>query len=79
MSSGHETTGREVAKNIVIAALVLIVGYLCTVIVKIENERYAMAVGMCYDKTRQLPDLACVSKAQTRTSPFWHLFYAIVD
>jgi hypothetical protein len=60
-------------------ASVLVIVWLSAALVRVENERYAMAVGMCFDKAVQLPDLACVKKVQTRTAWWWHLFYALTN
>ncbi len=57
-------------------AAVLIV-WLSAALVRVENERNALAVGMCWDDARKLPDLACIEKSQTRTAWWWHLFYAL--
>lgn len=64
-------------KNIAIAILCVTALYLCAVIIKLENQRYALSIGMCQDKSRGLPDMACISKAETRTSPIWHLVHAL--
>ncbi len=52
-------------------------------LVKVENERYALFVGMCYEKDTladsRLIDLKCLSKVETRTSWVWHLFYALTS
>lgn len=66
-------------RNITILFLMLTVAYLCAVIIRIENERYAMAIGMCFNKQLGVPDLSCVRKAETRTSPLWHLYFAIAN
>lgn len=36
-----------------------------------------MQVGMCWNDTLKLPDLACMEKVETRTAWYWHLFYAL--
>ena len=58
-----------------------VVVYETVVIVRIENQRYAMLIGMCRDRTNAVlpPDPACVATVQTRTSPWWHLWYALTD
>ncbi len=73
-----------------VLALFAVVVVLCVVIVKIENERYALFVGICpnihslAESPTSLGDLkkdpvAFLQRVQTRTSPLWHLFYAIRD
>ena len=52
-------------------------------LVKVENERYALFVGMCYKKDTppelRSIDFQCLSKVETRTSWVWHLFYALTS
>lgn len=62
------------AKNISIAALVILAAFLASVIIRLENENYAMQVGLC-----KPADFKCLSTVQTRTSPLWHLFYAVTN
>ncbi len=67
-------------KNIVIAILLLICIGFSFVIVKVENQRYALEVGMCREKANPiLIDHRCLDTVQTRTSWMWHLLYAIKD
>ena len=55
------------------------------VIVRIENENYALLVGLCgqnatvADPTTILERNRCLEVVETRTSPFWHLYYALSD
>ena len=52
-------------------------------LVKVENERYALFVGMCDKKDSppelRLIDFQCLSKVETRTHWVWHLFYALTS
>ena len=64
-------------ERISLAVAVLLIVWLSAALVRVENERYAMQVGMCWNDTMKLPDLACIEKAQTRTAWYWHLFYAL--
>jgi hypothetical protein len=66
---------------------------LSAVVVKIENQRYALLVGVCPSGTEfheallakgpsaigdaKTDPAACLKNVQTRTSPLWHIFYAI--
>lgn len=59
-------------------AAVLIV-WLSAALVRVENERYALQMGMCWNESLRLPDLTCVEKSQTRTGWWWHLFHALTD
>jgi hypothetical protein len=68
---------------LLIALLVIV--WLSASLVRVENQRYAMQVGMCEDKVllekvQQIGwDYACLSKVETRTNWMWHLFYALTD
>lgn len=64
-------------ERIGLAVAVLLIVWLSAALVRVENERYAMQVGMCWNDTLKLPDLTCIEKAQTRTAWYWHLFYAL--
>lgn len=68
-------------KNAVIVVLLLVIVFLCDRLVRAENQRYAMLVGMCTrPETPLLPiNMTCLETAQTRTSWFWHLYYAVTD
>lgn len=71
------------AKNITIALLLLLTIWLGAVIVRLENFHYANTVGMCgefkpSDPLQTIPRHNCLHQAKTRTSAFWHLFYAVV-
>ena len=61
--------------GLTISILLVVIIYLLTVIVRIENERYAMSLGMCAGIVA--PDASCLSKVKSRTNPLWHLFYAL--
>lgn len=56
---------------------VLLIVWLSTALVRVENERYAMQLGMCWNELLRLPDPVCIQKAETRTAWYWHLVYAL--
>jgi hypothetical protein len=60
-----------------LATLILII-WLTVSLVRVENQRYAMQVGMCKDDVVGW-DYSCMSKVETRTSWFWHLLYALTN
>ena len=68
-------------KNIIILVLATLVAFLADRVVRLENQRYAMEIGMCarasYPGGLQLPDPKCLETVQTRTSWLWHLRYAM--
>ena len=63
-----------------IAVLLLLIVFLCSRIVHIENQRYALFLGMCASPPEDArPALRCLETVQTRTSPLWHLYYALTN
>ena len=66
-------------KNILVASLLVIIVFLCAVIVHVENERYAMFIGLCYDENRKMADPKCLEKVKTRTGWQYHLINAVAD
>jgi hypothetical protein len=58
-----------------LAALCL---WLSVTLVRVENQRYALTLGMCRH-TLGLVDVSCLAKTQTRSSWFWHLFYSLTS
>ena len=78
------TLGRTMTKTHwgLLFALLIIV-WLSVSLVRVENQRYAMLIGMCEDKvllaaTKQTSwDHTCLKTVETRTSWIWHLTYAL--
>lgn len=72
------------AKNVVMVVLALAVFVLARAVIRLENYRYANAVGFCREYTTKDP-LQLVQRdrslenTQTRTNGLWHLFYALTD
>lgn len=59
-----------------IAILLVLIFWLGAALVRAENERYAMYVGLCkYDPLTLIGK--CLENVQTRTAWWWHLFYAL--
>jgi hypothetical protein len=65
-------------KNVLIVILVAACVYLASVVVEVENQRYALQIGMCKDEIGHT-DNKCLAGVETRTGWWWHLFYAITD
>lgn len=63
-------------RSTLLMALAVIVVWMAVALARVENERYALALGMC-----RLPsgmaDSACLARAETRTSWAWHIWYAL--
>lgn len=67
-------------KNAIIVVLILLVALLADRVVRIENQRYALYTNLCkYDPANPTVRWDCLEKAQTRTSWFWHLYYAVTE
>jgi len=61
--------------SLLIACLLIV--WLSAALVRVENQRYALSIGMCRDTATGFIDFACLDKVQTRTAWWWHLFYAL--
>jgi hypothetical protein len=69
-----------VTKNIVIGAMLLAIIFLSASLVRIENQRYALSMGMCPASVVGLPpNMACIAKTETRVGWWWHLYYAVTN
>ena len=44
---------------------------------RVENERYALTLGMCWDRTIGVADPKCLQEVETRTSWVWHVVYGL--
>jgi len=64
------------AALIVVSLLLVLV---TTALIRVENERYALSIGMCWDKQLGVGDWRCLQSVQTRTGWVWHVFYAVAD
>ena len=72
------------AKNLLIAALAVCTLYLAAVAARLENYHYASFLGMCAQYKVESPPQnlqrhKCLHESATRTSPLWHLFFAVTD
>jgi hypothetical protein len=54
-------------EHIGLVVAVLLIVWLSAALVRVENERYAMSIGMCWNDALKLSDLTCVRKKKTRT------------
>ena len=60
-----------------LVALIVIV-WLSASLVRVENQPYAMQVGMCKDALVGW-DYSCLSKVETRTRWLWHIYYVLLN
>ena len=69
--------------KLAVVLLTVLALFLADRLVRVENQRYALMVGMCtVDPAADHPIgrfAECLDKVQTRTSWFWHLYYAVTD
>ena len=64
----------------IIVVLLVFVAVLADRVVREENQRQALFLGMCiHPGPVYLPDLECLDKVQTKTSWAWHLFYGVTE
>lgn len=52
--------------------------WLGSALVRVENQRYAMQLGMCKGEL-VVVNLSCLKNVQTRSGWWWHLYYALKD
>ena len=64
--------------RVVVALLIALAVFLSDRLVRVENQRYALMTGLCeIDHAAPRRMFECLSKARTRTSWFWHLYYGV--
>lgn len=74
-------------RNAIICGLLVVVSILASALVRVENERYALWLGMCPNIRDTFaavaeghPDVVeCRKIVTTRTGWWWHIYYAIAD
>jgi hypothetical protein len=80
MSASTEAhRGKHTGYKLAIVALLLTVVWLAAALVKAENQRYALSLGMCVDKRLGVADYPCLEKLQTRTAWYWHVYYGLTN
>lgn len=66
------------ASMVLIVILILLLTWFGFALVRVENERYALQVGLCTLKPSDpLALFDCLKKTETRTGWWWHIFYAL--
>ncbi len=74
-------------RNTLVAVLCVAVIVLTHALVRVENERYALWLGMCPNMREAVAALPtgdddgmnCTRTVQTRTAWWWHVYYAIAN
>jgi hypothetical protein len=68
------------AHRVALAAAILLIAWLVMILVRVENERYALSLGMCFDNPNiTLPNYECLDGLETRTAWWWHVYYAVQE
>jgi H+/Cl- antiporter ClcA len=69
---------------VIVLILVGVIWKLLAVVIRHENHWYASIVGLCWEAADCSKDLdarerreKCLDRADTRTSDWWHLWYAL--
>ena len=73
-------TPATIDKGLLAALLVAIAAiiWLTVALVRTENERYAMTLGMCMKEAPFVSaDYECLKTIRTRTAWWWHVYYAL--
>jgi hypothetical protein len=67
------------AKNVLIIGLAAMLVWFGSAIIRLEQYHYASMLGMCgpIDPLTLGQREACLQKAETRTSPIYHLLYGL--
>ena len=66
-------------RNVLIAVLLAALAFTSYRLTIVENQRYALLVGMCSTGSEPPIDAKCLMNVQTRTSWLWHLYYGLTD
>ena len=68
------------APMVLIVILIILLVWFSFALVRVENERYALQVGLCtFNPSDPLVMFDCLERARTRTGWWWHIFYALKD
>lgn len=66
------------ASTVLVLLLLALLVWFGSALARVENERYAIQVGLCTFSPTDPPALFdCLEKAETRTGWWWHIFYAL--
>lgn len=66
-------------QNILFIFSLVAIVWLSAALIRVENQRYALSVGMCIDPVHRMADHSCLASVETRTGWWWHLYYALTD
>lgn len=63
-------------RSIVLVLLAVALIYTGYRLAEVENQRYALSLGMCRSET-SLIDARCLATVETRTGMLWHVYYGL--
>ena len=66
-------------KNVLIIVLIFLIILLAESVVRLENIRYASAVGLCQEYEQGYEKQKCLNQSETRTNFLWHIYYALIE
>jgi hypothetical protein len=77
-------SGELIMRTVLLALSVALNLWLAVTVVRLENYHYATQTGMCergaaHDHLAFASYQKCLDQVETRTSPLWHLYYALAD
>lgn len=66
------------ASTVLVVILLALLMWFGAALARVENERYALQMGLCSSNpANTLALFDCLKKAETRTGWWWHIFYAL--
>lgn len=61
------------------AVLAILLLWVSASLVRLENQRYALTIGMCAPHPpNPVPDMACLERVESRTAWWWHLYNGLL-
>lgn len=55
----------------------ILIAWLAVSLARVENERYALSTGMCWNLAHKTADTQCLRDVETRKGWWWHIFYGL--
>lgn len=65
--------------SVVAVVLLVLVVWLTSALARVENERYALAVGLCKFDPTSLAMFNCLKTVKTRTAWYWNVWAALTE
>ena len=64
-------------KDFLIVVLFGLLVWTLITLADVENQRYALSIGLCPNSSAGKEYLECINSVETRTNPIWHVVYAL--